>query len=313
MKDIEIRKFASEIGIDLIGFFSVEPLEECLPHLIERYQAGLITGFEGGHPNERIDYHRSFPDAKSGIAIGIGYYQEIKTSNDQKERGALASVAWGEDYHAVLKSLMDELMAKINDDLMQRGMKPISYKAFVDNSPLVDRGSAYRAGLGFFGKNNLLINRDLGSYFFIGQILLADEIEFSPAEKIPERCGACRRCLDACPNGALGDGYTLDPSKCVSFLTQKKDLSNEEEKRVEKYLYGCDLCQKVCPYNKNLKKTSQTRFLTSGDLVYPEIAALFAMTNREFKEKYGKTAAGWRGKKTLLRNALLIEKNDKKK
>lgn len=313
MREQEIRNMADEIGIDLIGFFSVEPLEECLPYLEARAKTGLVTGFEGGTPEERIDYRLAFPEAKAGLVIGVNYYQEIEKKPDHKKRGALASVAWGEDYHRVLGSLMTELMRKINDALELRGEKKLGYQAFVDNSPLVDRGSAYRAGLGFFGKNNLLINCDYGSYFFIGQLLVDQPIAFKPAKQVPNGCGACRRCLDACPHQALGEGYTLEPEKCMSYLTQKKELSEAEESRVHDYLYGCDCCQQACPYNQNLKKTRQARFLTSYEAAYLDLEALNELTNREFKERYGRTAAGWRGKKILLRNARLVEKNNKKK
>jgi len=312
MIEEEIRKIAFDLGIDLIGFFSVESLVECLPYLIKRYEAGLITGFEGGLPKERINYHHFFQNAKSGIVIGVSSYQKLKKPKDDKKRVELASVSWGEDYHAVLFHLMNHLMEKINENLIIQGKPAVNYKAVVDNSPLVDRGSAYRAGLGFFGKNNLLISQTLGSYFFIGQILLDDEIAFRPTQIIPNGCGDCRRCLDACPYQALGEGYTLDPSRCISFLTQKKNLSPDEEKRIKTYLYGCDLCQQVCPYNKDLKKTSESQFWTSPELAYPDIEDILVMTNKAFKERFGKTAAGWRGKKTFVRNATLIEKNEKK-
>ncbi|MBC3795516.1 tRNA epoxyqueuosine(34) reductase QueG [Acetobacterium tundrae] len=312
MMEAEIRKIAFDLGIDLIGFFSVEPLVECLPYLIKRYEAGLITGFEGGQPKDRINYQHFFQNAKSGIVIGVSSYQKLKKPSDDKKRADLASVSWGEDYHVVLRNLINHLMEKINENLTAQRKPTVTYKAFVDNSPLIDRGSAYRAGLGFFGKNNLLISQTLGSYFFIGQVLLDVEIAFNPAQKISNGCGDCRRCLDACPYQALGEGYTLDPSRCISYITQKKTLSTDEEKRVKTYLYGCDLCQKVCPYNKDLKKTSERRFWTSPELAYPDIEDILVMTNKIFKERFGKTAAGWRGKKTIVRNAQLIEKNEKK-
>lgn len=309
MVEEEIRKHAHDLGIDLIGFISVEPLTECLANLKKRVDEGLSTGFEGATSEERIDYQRHFPEAKSGIIIGVNNYQSHKKPRDDKKRGMIASVAWGEDYHIVLRALMNELMVGINDDRKQNEKPPVKYMTFVDNSPLVDRGSAYRAGMGFFGKNNCLINKSLGSYFFIGQILLDEEIIFNSPKTVPNGCGDCRRCIEACPNQALGDGYTLEPSRCISFLTQKKILAEAEEKRVEKYLYGCDICQQVCPYNKTLKRTAQEQFWVDNKVAFPEIDEILLLTNKKFKERFGKTAAGWRGKNMLVRNAFLIEKN----
>lgn len=308
----EFRKLAEQSGIDLIGFFSVEPLKECLPYLIKRHQAGFSTGFEGGEPEERIDYLRAFPPAKAGIAIGISNYQVFEAVVDDRVRGQFASVSWGEDYHRVLSRKMNELMKALNDERQKSGALPINYQVFVDNSPLVDRGSAYRAGLGFFGKNNCLINHQLGSFFFIGQILVDCHIVFEQPQLVENGCGNCRRCLDACPTQALGEGFSLDPSKCISYLTQKKNLTSDEEDRIATYLYGCDICQNVCPYNQQLKQTREEAFLVDSDTASPSLEGILTLTNKVYKSCYGKTASGWRGKKILVRNAQLIWKNKKR-
>ncbi|MDO9493514.1 tRNA epoxyqueuosine(34) reductase QueG [Acetobacterium sp.] len=312
MTEKQIRKLAEQTGIDLIGFFSVEPLRECLPYLIKRHQAGFSTGFEDGEPEQRIDYLRAFPSAKAGIVIGVSNYQSFAAVVDDPVRGQLASVTWGEDYHRVLRRKMSELMEAVNAEMKTLGRVPIQYQVFVDNSPLVDRGSAYRAGLGFFGKNNCLINRQLGSFFFIGQILLDCYIVFEPPKLVENGCGTCRRCLDACPNQALGEGFSLDPSKCISYLTQKKSLSADEEKRITTYLYGCDICQKVCPHNQHLEQTREEAFWIDADTASPTLEDILTLTNKGFKTRYGNTASGWRGKKNLVRNAQLIGKNKKR-
>lgn len=307
-----IRVLAEQVGIDLIGFFSVEPLKECLPYLIRRHQEGFSTGFEGGEPEDRINYLKTYPDAKMGIVIGINNYQSLEEMVEEKNRVQLASVSWGEDYHRVLKRRMTQLMECINDIRQQTGEAPIQYRLFVDNSPLVDRGSAYRAGLGFYGKNNCLINHQFGSFFFIGQILIDSVIVFEPPLLPKNGCGTCRRCLDACPHQALGDGFSLEPTKCISYLTQKKFLSTDEEVRLSTYLYGCDLCQRACPYNQDLEKTQEEAFWIDAETASPPLDEILALTNKEFKIRFGKTACGWRGKKSLIRNAQLIKKNKKK-
>lgn len=309
MTEEKIRSIAEQIEIDLIGFFLPELLTECLPYLTIRNEAGFSTGFEGGSPQERIDYHKQFPSAKMGIVIGISNYQQFEIQDDKEERGRLASVSWGRDYHQILQLRMNELMDAVNSERTKTGDSQIKYKVFVDNSPLVDRGSAYRAGLGFFGKNNCIINDKLGSFFFIGQILLDSEILFTPSVPVANGCKECRRCLDACPNGALGEGFSLNPAKCVSFLTQKKVLLPDEEQYITDYLYGCDICQQICPYNQNLTKTNEMSFWIDDETANPQIDELLTLTNKSFKIKFGNTASGWRGKNVLIRNAQLIKKN----
>lgn len=308
MTEEKIRKLAEQIGIDLIGFFSTEPLTECLPYLIVRDEGGFSTGFEGGSPQERIDYQIQFPPAKAGIVIGVSNYQQLEIPDDKIARAKLASVSWGKDYHQILRCHMNELMDAVNSEQEKNGKSPVKFKVFVDNSPLVDRGSAYRAGLGFFGKNNCIINDKLGSFFFIGQILLDSEILFTPLAPIENGCKECRRCLDACPNSALGEGFSLDPSKCISCLTQKKVLLPEEESRITSYLYGCDICQQVCPFNQNLPKTKEKSFWVDAETANPPIDEILKLTNTSFKTQFGKTASGWRGKNVMIRNAQLIKK-----
>ncbi|WKY43014.1 tRNA epoxyqueuosine(34) reductase QueG [Eubacteriaceae bacterium ES2] len=293
-----VKDCANLLGIDKIGFFTVEPLQECYEKLAERYQKGLVTGFETDVPEKRIDYHQYFADAKMGIAFGLNYYQGFKEPEDIKSRLKLSSIAWGQDYHKVLQEKGWALMKALNEKLSEA--EQIQYKIFVDNSGLVDRGSAYRAGLGFFGKNNCLINEDLGSFFFIGQILLDQEIEYRVKEVKENSCGPCRICIDACPTGALGENFSYDPRKCLSYLTQKKEIDESEEQYFKDYLYGCDLCQRNCPFNQDLAKTKAAAFYTQDDNKYPSPEAILSMTNREFNERFKRTSAGWRGKKILL-------------
>ncbi|MGL4606878.1 MAG: tRNA epoxyqueuosine(34) reductase QueG [Eubacteriaceae bacterium] len=311
LSENRIREIALEQGIDLVGFFKPDPLVECLPFLEERIKKGFETGFENGCPEERIQYTHCFPEAKSGIGIGINYYQEIPYPRDGKERSKIASVAWGEDYHRVLKRKMTDLIEAVLALYPVDTRNEVSYKICVDTSPVVDRGTGYRCGFGFFGKNNCLINKSLGSYFFIGEILINQSIEFSSQKPIESQCGDCDLCIKACPHGALGEGYSLDPSRCISYLTQKKELSQEEETRITHYAYGCDLCQKVCPFNEGLNETTESSFLTKEDFAFPMTEELLEMSNSDFKRRFGRTAGGWRGKKTMIRNVKLLERNKK--
>lgn len=309
LTETEIIKAGKECGFDLIGLFNVNPLEECFDRLTERYQAGKITGFEGEIPKHRINYHYFYPAAKTGIALGLNYYHPLEKPLDIKKRGEIAAVARGLDYHSVLRNKSQILMEHLNKRMHELKLPMIEYKIFIDNSGLIDRGSAYRASLGFFGKNNCLINEEYGSFFFIGQILINQEIIFKKKDLQVNKCGSCRLCIEACPTTALGDFYQFDPQKCISFLTQKKTITKAEEKTFTNYLYGCDICQNVCPYNQNLKKTNERSFYITQEKAYPKLKDILEMSNRQFKKEFSHTAAGWRGKKNMVRNAKLIMKN----
>ncbi len=305
----EVIRIGRQSGFDLIGLFKTDPLDECFTRLKDRFDKGEVTGFEGEIPQNRINYHYFYPPVKTGIALGVNYYHPLKKLKDHFERGEIASVARGLDYHLVLQKKAHLLMERLNKRCLELGLKKIDYRIFVDNSGLVDRGSAYRAGLGFFGKNNCLINDEYGSYFFIGQILINQTIIFKKNDVNTAKCGKCRRCIEACPTGALQDHFRFDPRKCLSYLTQKKTLSAEDETHFTQYLYGCDICQKVCPYNQNLSKIGEPSFRISQTKAYPNLKALSEMSQAEFKKEFSLTAAGWRGKKIFVRNAKLIMKN----
>ena len=293
----------------MVGLFKIDPLDECFSRLKDRFVKGEVTGFEGEIPENRINYHYFYPSVKTGIALGLNYYHSLQKPNDQLERGEIASVARGLDYHLVIQNKSQVFMDRLNKRNLELGLEKIEYRIFVDNSGLVDRGSAYRAGFGFFGKNNCLINKEYGSYFFIGQILINQKISFKKNDVIAQACGSCRRCIEACPTGALQDQFRFDPRKCISYLTQKKILSVEEEKHFTHYLYGCDICQKACPYNQELRKIGQSSFQISQDKAYPSLKSMIELSKAEFKKDFSSSAAGWRGKKNLVRNAKLIMKN----
>ncbi|MEG0508096.1 MAG: tRNA epoxyqueuosine(34) reductase QueG [Eubacterium sp.] len=300
LSEKKIRLAGEKIGIELMGFTSAEPLNECLPQLKERKEQKKSTSFERTPPEIRIDYKRAFKEVESIVVIGVPYYQNIPKPQVMKGFGKIASVAWGRDYHQVV-------MEKINSlgNILIKDEPGFEYRAFVDNSRLVDRGTAWRAGLGFFGKNNTLINPRYGSFFFIGLMLINLKIKHEKIEQMESRCGDCERCLSACPNNALEEGYTLNPERCISYLTQKKKLTLEEEKMLDCYLYGCDLCQLACPYNQNLETTNN--FKVTNDRVYPNIDKIIKISDVEFEKTFGNTAAGWRGKETLIRNAEIIK------
>lgn len=234
---------------------------------------------------KRINPFLLMPDAQSIAVCLFSYYNDVKTN--------IAEYALGFDYHKVLRNRMENAAAVLTEN---------GYKAqiYADTSPLNDRYLAYLAGLGFIGKNGMLINEKYGSMTFIGYILTDCFLgEDKPMDN--NVCIGCGKCIKACPGGAIGENNEFDENKCVSFLTQKKGELTDREKGIIKssgYIWGCDICQRVCPYNSAVPHTSVLEFseiIKSLDL--PE-----SISNKEFMRRYGNRAFAWRGKAVLKRN-----------
>ncbi|GAB6087388.1 tRNA epoxyqueuosine(34) reductase QueG [Alkaliphilus crotonatoxidans] len=301
----EIKKYAKEIGIDLIGFTSAEPFEELRPILEKRKREGKLSGFEEKNLDLRIDPQKTMAEARSIIVIGQSYFIEDtrnKTISDTDPiyRGQLARTAWGRDYHLVLKEKLVQIAGFIQEQVAE-----FQYMAFVDNGPLVDRQVAYRAGLGWYGLNHTLINQEYGSWFFIGYML--NNLAFLPDEPLKNsRCLECKRCLYACPSGALEDAQGFDANKCLSCQLQRKEPIPLEKRPVfGNRLYGCDVCQQVCPHNAAARKARGKDFIPGQPEGQVDLIKLLTMSNREFKEQFQQNASAWRGKRVLQRNAIM--------
>lgn len=241
-------------------------------------------------------------DARSIIVLGMPYYKEDAFSMDSKVRAVFSIGAVGEDYHVSLK----RHLKKIGEILQRNIQTEISYKYFADTGPLVERALAEKAGLGFFGRNFMLINKEIGSFFYIGYMVTDLPLRKSAVEhkKGAELCRNCSLCIKNCPGKALGEKFNYQ--RCVSYLTQKKErLTPKEMAIIGNSIYGCDICQKVCPYNKGKSEAE----INDINLRMPVIEEFVNLTGKEFKEKYGNTAAFWRGKNILIRNALIAAGN----
>lgn len=303
---IGIKSIAKKIGIDLIGFTSAKDFENIRPYIDDRAQKGFLSGFEEENIEKRLDPLKAFPKAKSIISIGMSYNFYVDKPPKNKFTGIVSKSAWGKDYHRVLQRKIKELMENVNKELL-----PIDYIAFVDTGPLSDRAIAHRAGLGRYGKNGFIINPKYGSWIFLGSILIDKKIqEDEPLED--DICKSCNLCIQACPTGALEGPYLFNASKCISFLTQKKGiLTHNQQKALGTNIYGCDICQQVCPYNKNAQYTHNESFKPEFHLAFPKLEYILNMSNKEFDEGFKTTSAGWRGKKILQRNAIIAAGNTK--
>lgn len=251
---------------------------------------------------KRINPLLTMPEAKSIIAFGVGYNKKCCADYDNKLRGTISIGAIGTDYHILIKQKLYELKCLIEQKSLIKSM------IFTDTGPLVDREVAKRCGLGWQGKNCSIINKKFGSMFYIGYMLvdikLNESIKYEPFFSM---CGNCNKCIKACPNNALSE-FKCNYEKCLSYLTQYKGILKDKDMNIlGKSLYGCDICQKVCPYNYN------TEYENCYELnsFFPEIEMILNISNREFKNLYGNTAMGWRGKGVIQRNAIIALGNIK--
>ena len=286
-----LQKFCSTLKIEYVGIAPIGPYLQLEQILKARIEKGQYTEFEEKCLSKRIDPRLTMADVKSVIVSLFPYY----TGEDPK--GNIAKYAYGADYHTVVK----EKLAQIG--MLLTGVIPgFQYQAFVDTGPLVDRYMAYLAGVGFYGQNSQIITDKYGSYVMIGYMLTNYPFEID--EPLKRTCLQCGRCAVACPGQAILGDRTIDPRCCSSYLSQKKgDLTLAEIDIIKKnnMVFGCDVCQDVCPHNHKSAVTPIKEFRENRitELSFEE---LLAISNKEFKKKYGNRAFSWRGKKLLVRN-----------
>jgi len=297
-----IKRAAPKLGIDEIGFASAEPFFALKDILLRHRALGRESGFEEPDLDKRVHPDRHLPGVRSIIAVAVAYPAKLKDppkSAPGAYRGIIARSAWGEDYHKVVRERLERLAAFI------RGRVPgARLEIMVDTGALCDRAVAERAGIGFVGKNCALITRHHGSWVHLGEMLT--DIPFEPDVPVTEQCGDCTLCLDACPTGALVGPGQIDAKRCISYLTQTKGFLDDEWKvKIGNRLYGCDTCQIVCPKNRGMNWTHHEELTPDPELVKPLLKPILTMSNREFRDTFGKSAAAWRGKKPIQRNAII--------
>jgi len=258
-----IRKKALELGFADCGFSRAEYLDEDAARLSDWLEAGSHAemGYMANHFGKRTDPTQLVEGAQSVISVLYNYYTDKKQTDP--EAPVISKYAYGKDYHKVMKDLLYTLFDTINEIFPQA-----AGRVFVDSAPVLDRAWARKAGLGWIGKNSCLISRSSGSFVFIGEIILNQELEYN---QIPESdfCGSCNRCVEACPTGAILNDRTLDSHKCISYQTIEKrgEISPELEGLMEARIFGCDICQDVCPWNRKAVLHSEPQFEPSDALM----------------------------------------------
>ncbi|MCD8797688.1 tRNA epoxyqueuosine(34) reductase QueG [Mammaliicoccus sciuri] len=297
----EVIDYAHSIGIDSIGFTTADPFDELKKKLEDYHSKGYASGFEESDIELRTVPKLSLPSARSIIAIAVGYPNKLKGAPKSvrgDRRGMFARASWGQDYHTIMRNRLDKLSL-----FLKEKVPDVEIKSMVDTGVLSDRSVAERAGLGFVGKNGFIINEELGTWSYLGEMLVS--IPFKPDDPVIDSCGDCNICVDRCPTGALVGNGQLNSQKCISFLTQTKGyLKDEYRYKIGNRLYGCDTCQQVCPRNRGIN-TEHDDIILEPEVLKPRLVPLLKMSNKEFKNTYGHLAGAWRGKKPIQRNAIV--------
>ena len=249
-----IKRLANEQGFFACGIAKADFLEEEATGL-ERW---LNAGYHGemswmeNHFDARLDPRKLMPGAKSVVSVLLNYYPE-----QEQEAGTpkISKYAYGRDYHKVIRGKLKRMLEGVRAEIGE-----VEGRGFVDSAPVMDRAWARRSGLGWIGKHSLLLSKKEGSFFFIGELIL--DLELSPDGPSTDHCGTCTACIDACPTQAIVAPTLVDSNKCISYLTieYKKALPNAYQEKMEEWVYGCDVCQDVCPWNRFSKPTTEPDF-----------------------------------------------------
>ncbi len=284
----QVKELASACGFELAGIAPALPLED-----FERFEAWRGAGMAGemayltDHRGDlRRDPRNLLPEAQSIVCVGKLYNtaQPHTADVDDAERGWISRYAWGDDYHQVLRAGLESLLASI----AELHGEPFFSRICVDTAPLLERSYARAAGLGWIGRNSCLINERQGSWFFLGELLLSIPLAFDAPP--PDRCGTCRRCIDACPTDAIvpgkGGEWVLDARHCVSYLTIEKRGAVPEElgRNLANHVFGCDICQDVCPWNGRAGISGEAAFQPRN--FAPALEQMAVLTEGEFRDTF---------------------------
>ncbi len=306
----KIKQKSSELGFHKTGIVRAA----ALPEEENRLRLWLAENYHGTmqwlerEPEKRADPGLLFPGAKSIVVVALNYF----TPHEHEEtsaKGKVSRYAWGDDYHDVLKEKLRELLAFIeSENAAAEG------KICVDTAPIMDKVWAQRAGLGWIGKHSNLITKEYGSWVFLGEILLNLELEYD-AELVPDHCGTCTRCLDACPTDAIVAPYMVDSRKCLSYATielRAPEFPDEITENLNGWLYGCDICQDVCPWNRFEKPTAEDRFEPRAGNVSADLDEILQLSPEAYAERFRRSAMKRTKLAGLQRNARALKKSGKK-
>lgn len=294
-----VEEKAKQLGFNLVGFAEVSNLDSEIQHFEEWLAKGYQSKMSYMERNleKRKDVREILHNAKSVISLGLNYFVEGDYSNNL-EKGKVSRFAWGKDYHYIIWEKLDELISELK--LIDSNFEA---KSYVDTGPVMDKAWAVRSGLGWQGKHSNIINPQIGSWFFIATIIT--NYEFSTSQIITDHCGKCTACIDACPTDAIVEPYVVDANRCISNLTieNKGDIPAEFNNKFNGWIFGCDICQEVCPWNQKFSTQTGIEEFIQGDNREIELQSVSELTNSTFKKKYVSSPIFRAKAKGLKRNA----------
>jgi len=299
----KIKHEALRLGFDKVGIAPAETLNEEARHLQEWLDRGFhaTMGWMETNMAKRTNPQEVLAGARSVIAVAMNYYTDVQHSADPGT-GKVSRYAWGDDYHDVLSKRLFLLL-----DFMKTVAPTVEAKVYVDTGPVMDKVWAERAGIGWIGKHTNVITQEYGSWVFLGEIITnLDLVYDTPAT---DHCGSCTLCVEACPTDAIAEAYVVDANRCISYLTieHRGEIAEHLGEKFDRWIYGCDICQDVCPWNEKFSlPSSENRFYPREHAIAPPLEEVAAMTREEFTEKYRNSAMKRTKLEGLVRNARTV-------
>jgi epoxyqueuosine reductase len=293
------RSLARELGFDLVGVASAEP-----PRELAAFAPWVAAGHAGemaylsDQVDKRSDVRAAFAWARSLVCVGLQYDTPGPYSTEAPpDRGWISRYAWGDDYHDVMKAMLDRVVERLRAEA-----GTLEARAYVDTGPIAEKAWAAAAGLGAWGKNACLLHPEHGSWFFLGEIVT--DLDLPADAPRPDMCGTCTACLDACPTRALVAPYVLDATRCISYLTIEVKGAIPEEHRVGvgRHVFGCDICQDVCPWNRKRRHHGGAAFEPRPGAEAPDLEALAGLGEEAFRERFRRSPLKRAKRRGLLRN-----------
>ena len=280
-----IREEAQRLGFEYTGISKAEQLDK-EAKMLEKWLNNNYHGkmsYMANHFDKRIDPQKLVPNSKSVVTLLYNYHNPEKQSDSTAPK--ISQYAYGKDYHYVIKHKLKSLLQFIQDEIGE-----VDGRCFVDSAPVMERTWAERSGTGWIGKNSLLINKQSGSYFFLAELIIDLELEYD--SPIKDYCGTCTRCIDACPTDAIIGDKVIDGSKCISYLTieLKEALPTDFQGKMDNWMFGCDVCQEVCPWNRFSKRHNEPAFEPHPDLLNMTKNDWEEITEEIFRKVFKKSA-----------------------
>ncbi|WP_428938399.1 tRNA epoxyqueuosine(34) reductase QueG [Fontivita pretiosa] len=298
----EIRQQARRVGFDLVGIASAEPsrYRDYFRQWLDSGQAGTMQYLHRRF-EQRVDPASYLPGAKSVICVAMNYHVPLSPPPPGSSHGRIARYALGQDYHELFKPRLYQLA-----DWIRARVPDVQTRCAVDTAPVMEKELAARAGIGWIGKNTCIINERIGSWLLLGEVLTT--LQLPPDDPAIDRCGTCRRCIDACPTQAITAPYQLDARRCISYLTieRREPIPDEFRDKLHGWLFGCDICQEVCPWNSKAPVSSEPAFqprFPSGTI---DLHELLRWREQDYRERLRGSAIKRVKLPVLQRNAKLL-------